>query len=425
MESIRVYKDNIPVGTLRSDPNGRVQFTYDIECLNRPELAISVRLPLRKAPYEDPVALPFFENLLPEGELRRVIAITTHHAPNDVVGLLGAIGGECAGAVSLWPANMAPPELPQYMPCTRTELNAALGSAQEWSHMSSVLQRARVSMSGAQDKLVLYRRPPVGKADSGATLDYRLPIAGAPSTVLVKRDRGNFPGLVQNELAAMSLMQAAGVPTAQHVACVLAKDVYETVRFDRVMASDGTIARLHAEDGCQLTGKVSQAKYAEYGAPTYAELIANLIRHSANPLEDGDILFRWAIANLAIGNRDAHAKNISIVYDTNDAIHLAPAYDVVCTLAYPAIDQRLPLSFGGQNRVAALSPHALKVAAKEFKLTPAHAAQLAEEVLNAVDAMLPDALHGAEQEAGRHDVLHVIARAITAESAVVRSRLLG
>lgn len=82
------------------------------------------------------------------------------------------------------------------------------------------------------------------------------------------------------------------MPTVLHTTCAITNDVYETARFDRVMESDGTVTRLHAEDGRQITGQVSQAKYAEYGGPTYSELIANLIRHSANPIEDGDILFR-------------------------------------------------------------------------------------------------------------------------------------
>ena len=203
----------------------------------------------------------------------------------------------------------------------------------------------------------MYRRPPIGNAPDGTTVEYRLPVAGAPTTVLVKRDRRNFKGLLQNELAAMSLMRAAGVPTASHAVSALASDVYETARFDRVMAANGSVARLHAEDGCQLTGKISQSKYAEFGGPSYAELVAMLIRYSANALEDGELLFRWAVANLAIGNRDAHAKNISVLYLDNATIRLAPAYDVLCTVAYPHIDTKLPLAFGGQKSVAALTRH--------------------------------------------------------------------
>jgi serine/threonine-protein kinase HipA len=425
MESIRVHKDNIAVGVLRSDELGRVQFAYDVAALDQPELAISLRMPLRKAPYEDHVALPFFENLLPEGDIRRVVAMTTHHTPNDVVGLLGVLGGECAGAVSFWPMHKAPSSPPRYAPCSSHDLAAAFGSANGQSRMSSVLQDARVSMSGAQNKLVLYRRPQSGDPAEGVTLDYRLPVAGAPSTVLVKRDRGHFTGLLHNELVAMTLMRAAGVPTALYAVSALADDVYETARFDRVLAEDGTVTRLHAEDGCQLTGKVSQSKYAESGGPTYAELIAMLVRHSADARADGEILFRWAVANLALGNRDAHAKNISVLHDASGAIRIAPAYDVVCTLAYPPIDVRLPIPFGGEKYVSTLSVHALKVAAREFKLTAARAGQIAEDVINTIEAALADTLHNIAESAGHHAILDSLATTIADESTMVRGKLLA
>lgn len=77
--------------------------------------------------------------------------------------------------------------------------------------LPGLLSRSRVSMSGAQEKLVHYRRPQTGSAPPGTAPEYRLPVAGAPSTVLVKRERARFPGLLQNELAAMAMM-AAPVP---------------------------------------------------------------------------------------------------------------------------------------------------------------------------------------------------------------------
>lgn len=144
--------------------------------------------------------------------------------------------------------------------------------------LARVLRAARLSMSGAQEKLVLHRRPPADDEPPAVAADYRLPVAGAPSTVLVKRERGRFPGLVQNEVAAMAMMAQAGVPTASHTVCVLDAHVSETARFDRDMQADGTVRRLHAEDGCQLTGRRSRAKYAQTGGPTYADLRAALRR---------------------------------------------------------------------------------------------------------------------------------------------------
>ena len=279
--------------------------------------------------------------------------------------------------------------------------------------------------SGAQEKLVLYRRPQTGTEPSGVAAEYRLPVAGAPSTVLVKRERSRFPGLLQNELACMGMMAAAGVPTAQHTVCALDAGVYETARFDRVCLDDGRVLRLHAEDGCQLTGKPPSAKYAQTGGPTYADLTAALRRYGTDPGTDTPLLFRWAVANLALGNRDAHAKNVSVLRTRDGAVRLAPAYDVVCTMAYTDLDTVLPLMFAGAMNLAQLTPAALKKAARSFGLTPALAKELVADVCDRLDANRMDALQAAKRVAGHHDVLTSVDLVVGVTTAETRRRLLG
>lgn len=58
--------------------------------------------------------------------------------------------------------------------------------------------------------------------------------------------------------------------------------VYETARSDQACRDDGSVVRLHAEDGCQLTGKPPRAKYAQTGGPTYAYLNVALCRGAAS-----------------------------------------------------------------------------------------------------------------------------------------------
>jgi serine/threonine-protein kinase HipA len=422
---VHVYKDARRVGVLSRDDAGRLTFVYDDAVADDPSVAVSVRLPVRRQPYPDHQALPCFENLLPEGDVRELVARSVQRAERDVVGLLGVFGGVCAGALSLWAEGSAPPPVHEYRPCTAAELRDAFGMARDEARLARTLREGRLSMSGAQDKLVLYRRPAVGPGPNGSQPLYALPVAGAPSTVLVKRERGRFPGLVQNEMAAMDLMRAAGVPTASHAPNALDGSLYETARFDRVLDDDGSVAREHAEDGCQLTGRASLAKYARQGGPAYADLVTVLNRHGLAPLEDVELLFRWAVANLALGNRDAHAKNVSVLHVQPMTVRLAPAYDVVCTLAYPALDDELPLRFGGQLTVAALTPRSLVKAAREFRLAPARARDLTAAVCDGVVAALPDALHGVERVAGSHEVLDRLDLIVREQAALIRKVLLG
>lgn len=425
---VRVFKGDREVGMLRCDARGDVTFTYAAAVLDDPSAAVSVRLPVRPTPYTDHEARPCFENLLPEGDVRRTLAMATHRAAHDVVGLLGVVGGECAGALSLWPENVERPSPPTYRPCDAETLRAAFDSATALAGLANTMRTSRLSMSGAQEKLVLDRRPPTGDTPTPA---YRLPVAGAPSTVLVKRARASdFPGLLQNEVAAMHLMAAAGVPTAAHGPCALLAGtdfpVYETARFDRVVDHEAkTVRRLHAEDGCQVTGKTSMQKYAGTGAPTYAQLVAVLTRYGLDPQVDTELLFRWAVANLALGNRDAHAKNLSVLHDPAGAgVRLAPAYDVVCTLVYPALDQDLPLTFAGARFTAQLTASGLRKAAREFGMTAPRAQELAAATLDALDAARTDSLHYSAERCGDHPVLTQMAECVTEETSRVRAAIL-
>ena len=137
----------------------------------------------------------------------------------------------------------------------------AMVRAQEASVRDSpaqVMKRGRLSMSGAQGKLVLFRRPPSGPGTAPDEPLSRVPLRRAPSTVLAKHAREErFPGLLHNGLLCMRLMVAAGVPTADRTVHALDTAVYETVRFDRVLKEHDTVTRLHAEDGCHVTGRTS------------------------------------------------------------------------------------------------------------------------------------------------------------------------
>jgi serine/threonine-protein kinase HipA len=366
---------------------------------------------VRAGTFDDHQARPCFENLLPEGDLRAYLAKTVKVDDGDVVGLLAAFGGECAGALSLWPEGELPPPSPEYAPCSRGDVRAALAMAREQEvsvrgSPAQALKRGRLSLSGAQDKLALFRRPPSGPGAAPDEPLYRFPLRGAPSTVLVKHAREErFPGLLQNELLCMRLIAASGVPTAPSAVHALDAAVYETARFDRMLEGTDTVTRLHAEDGCQVTGRTSFQKYASTGAPGYGDLCGVLRRYGAAPAEDAERLLRWAVANIALGNRDAHAKNMTLLH-TPTGVRFAPAYDVTCTLVYPDLDaDELPLRFGGELRVKALSAHSVRVAAREFGVTPARAADVARDCCERLAAAIDDTAHDVALLAGDVPIL--------------------
>ncbi len=417
MTVLTVWRDTRRVGVLDTAPNGDVRFTYDADVVAeaRAEYAVSLKCPVRAKPYTGLEAAAVFENLLPEGNIRSTLGQATKHDPSDTVGLLGVVGGECAGALQLWPKGESPPLHAEYDDVTAAALSGAFMSA--GGQLRQVTGRA--SLSGAQPKLVLLRIPPV----SGKTPVYKLPRNGAPTTVVVKRPSRSFPSLLEAEMVGMRLMQAAGVSTASSVPCGVAAGCHESARFDRVMTEDGHVLRLHAEDGCQLTGRLSQNKYARQNAPTFAELCAVLNRASANPLEDRELLFRWAATNAAIGNYDAHAKNISVLYLTGERVRLAPAYDVLVTAIYEGLDRKFALHFCGTTHPQALTPASLRVAAREFGLPAERVRDLADDVVRLVQSRLPDVLQEVSREGGASEALDTLSNSVLNTSTDFADRL--
>ncbi|HYK15930.1 MAG TPA: HipA domain-containing protein, partial [Burkholderiales bacterium] len=64
-------------------------------------------------------------------------------------------------------------------------------------------------------------------------------------------------------------------------------------------------------------------------------------------------LISWVIFNYLIGNRDTHAKNLSLTI-TRDRVKLAPFYDLLSTAIYPGGEKELSLKIGGQARAHAV-----------------------------------------------------------------------
>lgn len=417
MTVLTVWRDTRRVGLLDTAANGDVRFTYDSNVVAeaRPEYAVGLRCPVRAKPYTGTDAAAVFENLLPEGALRGALGQATKHDPSDTVGLLGAVGGECAGALHLWPEGVSPPLHAEYEDVSAAKLNAAFTSAS--GQLRQVTGRA--SLSGAQPKLVLWRMPPVG--DDHPV--YRLPKNGAPTTVVVKRPSQSFPGLLEAEMVGMRLMRSAEISTASSTPCRVAMDCHESARFDRVVTAGGDVQRRHAEDGCQLTGRLSRNKYALERAPTFQELCAVLNRASTHPLEDRETLFRWAVANAAMGNYDAHAKNVSVVYVTTDRVRLAPAYDVVVTAVYDGFDREFALYFCGTTHPQALTPASLKIAAREFGLPEGSVTDLANEVVRLIQSRLPDVLQEVLREGGQPEMLEKLGTSVMQTSADFAKRL--
>ena len=107
--ALTVWWDREMVGTLRINRHGDPSFSYAETWLGRPSArAVSVSLPLRAEPFSRRESRPFFEGLLPEESQRIAIAGAPGFSKGNEFHLLEALGGEVAGAFSLWPEGQRP-----------------------------------------------------------------------------------------------------------------------------------------------------------------------------------------------------------------------------------------------------------------------------------------------------------------------------
>jgi len=98
--------DGRSVGMLAELSPMGYRFEYYPDYLVNPAaVPVSLTLPLRPEPYDEPVRVhPFFENLLPEGWLLELSVAKLKISKDDVFGLLLATCRDCPGAVEVWPA---------------------------------------------------------------------------------------------------------------------------------------------------------------------------------------------------------------------------------------------------------------------------------------------------------------------------------
>lgn len=104
-----VYFRDTKAGVLGRLDDGLLTFAYDgAYLLDQRSRAISFSMPLQEKPFGDQVVRPFFSGLLPDEGARQRLAGALGLSAGNAFGLLEIIGGECAGALSLYPAGTAP-----------------------------------------------------------------------------------------------------------------------------------------------------------------------------------------------------------------------------------------------------------------------------------------------------------------------------
>jgi serine/threonine-protein kinase HipA len=248
--SLEVWLLNQRAGTLWLI-DGELQFQYSALWLEQPQgIALSQSLPLQADPFADQACRPFFAGLLPEGQLRQRIAQQCQISRSNDFGLLAAIGGDCAGAVSLIAGNqVTEPDAVEWL--EQEQLIALLDDLPQ-RPMLAQRDGLRLSLAGAQDKLpVVFDGARIG-----------LPLGSTPSTHILKPAIAAVECSVINEAFCMALGRAMGLQVAEaEILKAGERQVLVVCRYERRRGEGERWLRLHQEDCCQALGIPPELKY--------------------------------------------------------------------------------------------------------------------------------------------------------------------
>lgn len=406
-DTLNVWFENRLVGNLWRDnasPAG-TGFRYETDWLQGNGFAISQTLPLDTLEYPAKVGgavQQFFSNLLPEGGARERV-VRDLKTPDTDFDLLRAIGGDCAGALSVLPTDRAPNPDYEYSLVSDDQLQKLVKKRGRNLQGISLDNRPRLSLAGAQDKC------PVLFQDQ----HYFLPMQESPSSHILKFEVPDYKNIPLYETFTTLLAQNIGFPTVELEFKTVAKHAYLHIqRYDRYEDEQGKMHRLHQEDLCQAMGYGYRQKYEEDGGPTFAQCFDMIRRVSTDPVIDTQSLLKWQIFNVLAGNSDGHAKNLSLLYPAEQQTRLAPFYDLLCTRAITRIDDHMAFSVGGERNPNRIRLEHWAKEAVNCGIRPAYLQGLVRDSVQSLLSALPIVNEQFAARYGEHPALQRVEKII-------------
>jgi serine/threonine-protein kinase HipA len=372
--ALDVLLGDIPVGRLALDAGGQASFSF-FERYRR-----QYPRPVLGQMFEDDLygryvgkgRLPvWFSNLLPEGLLRERAQAALGRKERHELYLLARLADDLPGAVRMLPAG------------EDVDPDAEVVYAAE-EKARAAEEQVRFSLAGVQDKF------PVLLRDDGT---FFRPLGGVGGTWIAKLPDANHAGVPVNEHAMMTWAKLAGldVPEVAMASAIERVDgarflrgerAFVVRRFDRASGA----GRLHIEDMAQVFGQYPAEKY---DSRTYEDL-GRLIFAVAGPV-GLDELVRRLVFVIASGNHDMHLKNWSLLYPDGVSAQLAPAYDLLATVAYPDVSDELALKLAGTKRWATTRLSSFESFARDVGADVEHVKQVIEQTVDALVASRAEA----------------------------------
>ncbi len=330
-----VYFEDRLAGELSQDRYGTLCFQYHQEYIATGYPPISVSMPVCKEMYYGNEAHAYFTGLLPEEDILTATANIIGTSRLNYFKLITELGKEPIGSIKIGDNSIT--ELREYEEISIDDLNKIILGNEPLLAALYNEKELRLSLAGAQSKTGLFYSE--GR--------YFVPKNGSPSNIILKHANAKFPDLVYNEYACMKIASAVGVKIPKiRLESTSTEPLYIIERYDRNV-SDKKIHRIHQEDFCQSLGIMSQSKYEADGGPRFADCVRLIRKATTVPAIEINRFISLFLFNLIIGNKDAHGKNYSILFNKQKT-ELSPAYDILSTTYYPSLSNKMSMSINGK-----------------------------------------------------------------------------
>ncbi|GKS84486.1 HipA domain-containing protein [Acidovorax sp. SUPP1855] len=243
-------------------------------------------------------------------------------------------------------------------------------------------------VQGEWPKVLLTR----SASDGLLHLDHSLPDGEAAAHFIVKFGRGTnerLAAILRHEAPYMDIARHLGLRV--HAPLVLRDRALFIPRFDRIAgdAAQGSgqgcgVVRLAQESIATLTGR------AGFGAvPSHEEVCRQLARVCTDPAAEVAEYLRRDVANLALGNKDNHARNTAVQRGFDGRIALTPVFDFAPMYLHPdGIARRIRWAVGDDG--APDWRQVLDTVAAECALPRAPLAQALQDLASPLEAVARD-----------------------------------
>jgi serine/threonine-protein kinase HipA len=371
---LQIFLGDQLVGVMTLLPGGQSLFVFADDYINdthRPVLSQAFlladgKLQERTRPVHARLP-PWFSNLLPEGALREYIAKQADIHPDREFQLLSFLGEDLPGAVRAVAAGTKDKEVESQ----NSDTNQAEAPL-------------RFSLAGVQLKFSALMNQ-----HGGLTI----PAGGMGGDWIVKLPSAIYPAVPENEAAMLTLASRVGITVPEHrlvpinsiqgmpnLGNFADQNALAVRRFDRLSGGK----RVHMEDLAQVFGIFPRDKYEKVGCARIAELVGQVL----GPQAAQDFIARLAFIILT-GNGDMHLKNWSLLYPDGRTPTLAPAYDLVSTVAYIE-NERLALNIAGEKSFASITRDRFRRLAEKAALPERETLATVDRIVDAVQKEWPE-----------------------------------